>query len=132
MLEAPSLAVGAVLGDSDQQSMVWSRAIGALSNEVKALRGAVKSPVNVNVVFHVDGRLAPNDFSGVRTGRFDRRRAQLAVQVAVSGEPPQDPRSVLVPLLVAAVDEAERFAVRRRLADGLPEIHRIAAALAPA
>jgi hypothetical protein len=128
--EVPSLAVGAVLGDSDRKSMAWSRAIGALSTEVKARREGVDSPVKVNVVFHVDGRVAPNDFVGVRTGRFDKRRSRLVVQAAVSGEPIDDPRAVLLPLLWDAIDEAELFVVRRRLAEGLPEIRRIAASLA--
>jgi hypothetical protein len=129
MSDVPSLAIGAVLGDSDPQSMEWSRAIGALSTQVKALREGIDSPVKVNVVFHVDGRMAPNEFTGVRAGRFDTRRSLLVVQAAVSGAALEDGRPVLISLLRDAVDEAEHLVVRRGLADGLPEIRGILANL---
>jgi hypothetical protein len=79
----PILRVGAVLGDSDASSMAWGSRIGEISLKVKQLSNGMNSPVRVNVVFHVDGRLAPNEFEGVRTGRFSRAQARLVVQVAV-------------------------------------------------
>lgn len=129
MSDVPSLALGGVLGDSDRESMEWSRAIGALSTEFKALREGVDSPVRVNVVFHVDGKMAPNNFEGVRAGRFDRQRSLLIVQAAVADPSASDRRSVLLALLHDAIDEAERTVVRRGLADGLPVIRGLLAAV---
>lgn len=125
MDEVPCLAVGAILGDSDAESMAWSRAIGSLSVEVRSLRKDVQSPLNVNVVFHVDGRLKRNGFEGVRTGRFDKKKAILVVQAALAKDDVKDRRAVLLPLLRGAIAEAERYAARKGLAVGLPEIRRL-------
>jgi hypothetical protein len=42
----------------------WRRAIGALGKDVVAVRNGVESPLRVNVVYHVDGKLAPIEFEG--------------------------------------------------------------------
>lgn len=117
----PVLLVGAVLGDSDLESMAWSRSIGTISREAEAMSAGLDSPMRVNVVYHVDGRLAPNEFEGVRTGRFSKAKSLLVVQAAVPAKV-DDRRLVLLALLGDAVAEAERYAVRKKLADGLPEI----------
>ena len=127
---APSLAVGAVLGDSDFDSMEWSRAIGALSTLVARQQEGVAGGVRLNVVFHVDGRLAPNDFVGVRTGRFDKQANLLVVQVALSKTPVNDRQSVLLSLLVDAVAEAESFLRKKGCSEGLPGVRRIVETLA--
>ena len=118
----PALAIGAILGDSDMESMSWSRAIGALSQRVETLSLGLTSPIRVNVVFHVDGKLAPNEFAGVRTGRFNKGKSLLVVQAAVPPGPADDGRAVLLRLLADAINEAETFARKRRIADGLDEI----------
>lgn len=118
----PALAIGAILGDSDMGSMSWSRAIGALSRQVDSLSLGLTSPVRVNVVFHVDGKLAPNEFVGVRTGRFNKGKSLLVVQAAVPPGPADSRRAVLLRLLADAIDEAETFACKRRIADDLGEI----------
>ncbi|MGU3644839.1 hypothetical protein ACLBXX_07695 [Microbacterium sp. C23T] len=128
---APVLSIGAVLGDSDAENMAWKRAIGELGKQVVAAREAVASPVNLNVVFHVDGKLAPNEFVGVRAGRFSQATSQLMVQAAVAPGAVDDRRSVLLGLLSAAVDEAELFARRRELADDLSAIRSILVGLPP-
>lgn len=122
MQETPVLTVGAVLGDSDPESMAWSRAIGALSLQVKELRVGVTSSVRVSVAYHVDGRMVPNEFVGVRTGRFDKRAHRLVVQVAVPRLATGDRRALLVGLLKEAVTEAEEYVRSKDLGDGLPEI----------
>jgi hypothetical protein len=116
------LMIGAVLGDSHDETMLWSKAIGTLSQTVQALSADLNSPVKVIVMYHVDGRLAPNEFEGVRTGRFTETKSLLVIQAAVSGGPADDRRGVLVSLLSDAVSEAERYVVKEGLADGLPEI----------
>lgn len=119
----PVLSIGAVLGDSDLESMAWKRAINSLSREVKALRDGVNSPLHVNVVFHVDGKVAPNEFEGVRTAKFDEPAAHLMVQAAVPSGPVEDRRGVLEGLLRTSVDEAERFAAQSGLARQLDNLH---------
>ena len=97
---------------------------------VIALRQGVQSPLNVNVVFHVEGELIPPvEFEGVRTGRFSRKNVELMVQAAVPREPVKDRRAVLVSLLRDAVAEAERLAQRKKIAEGLPDIRGIVEAL---
>jgi len=127
--DVPALSIGAVLGDSDSESMAWSRAIGALSMQVQGLREGVSSPVRLSIAYHVDGRLAPNDFVGVRTGRFDKRSSRLQVQAAVSEAHAGDRRASLLSLLDEAVAEAERYVQKKSLAAGLPEIRELAARL---
>jgi hypothetical protein len=127
--EVPTLSIGAVLGDSDPDSMAWSRAIGMLSSQVQILRDGVTSPVRLSIAYHVDGRLAPNDFEGVRTGRFDKRSGRLVVQAAVSRAAVHDRRASLFNLLDDALAEAERYVLRKGLASGLPEIRGLVAKL---
>jgi hypothetical protein len=115
----PALVIGAVLGDSDAASMAWSGAIGALSRTVERLSEGVETPICVNVVYHVDGRIAPNEFEGVRTGRFDRADSLLIVQAAVPARTPTEAQRPLLDLLDAAVAAAERFAKREKLAESL-------------
>jgi hypothetical protein len=130
MEQVPVLSIGAVLGDSDRDSMAWSKAIGDLSREAQALREDVTSPVRLSVVFHVDGRLVPNQFEGVRIGRFDRRNDRLTVQVAVSRSSSEAKREQLVALLFDAIDTAESYAIRKRSTNELLEIRTLASQLA--
>ena len=125
----PVLSIGAVLGDSDADSMMWSRAIGALSSQVQTMRDGVDSPVRLSVAYHVDGRLAPNDFEGVRTGRFDNGSHRLVVQAAVKRVTVEDRPALLIGLLDEAIAEAERYVRRKGLAAGLPELRELAANL---
>ncbi|WP_129788647.1 hypothetical protein [Promicromonospora panici] len=114
----PALAVGAVMGDIDGER-AWGAEIGALSMRVAELGAGVRSPVRLSVVFHVDGRVAPNTFVGVRTGRFRTKDSHLTVQAAVGPGPVEDQRAVLVALLSDAVAEAESYVRKRRIADDL-------------
>jgi hypothetical protein len=124
--EPPALSIGAVLGDSDSESQVWKRAINALGKQVQAARSGVTSPLRLNVVFHLDGRLAPNEFTGVRTGRLDKKTNHLMVQAAVPGGPVDDRRELLLNLLGEAIAEAEQYARRKKLVDGqLTEIRQL-------
>lgn len=125
----PALTIGAVLGDSDSGSMAWSREIGKLSTEVIGLREGVESAVRISVVFHVEGRLAPNDFDGVRTGRFDKRTQRLVVQAAVGDPHEGSRRKTLVNRLREAIDVAEAYLKRKKLAEALPEIRALVESL---
>jgi len=121
----PALVIGAVLGDSDTESMLWSRAIGALSQTAESLSAHLQSPLRVNVVYHVDGRLARNEFEGVRTGRFNKAKDLLVVQAATPGGPSDARRETLINLLSDAVTEAEKYAKKKNIADSLPVIREL-------
>jgi len=86
------LSIRAVLGDADAENGAWKRAINAVSGALQSRRSDVSSPLCLNVVFHVNGRLVPNDFAGVRTGRLDPQARHLVVQAAVPDEPADDGR----------------------------------------
>ena len=89
----------------------------ALAREVADLRVGVESPLNINVVFHVPGELLGLDWDGVRTSAYRRRdNNHLMVQATVPPSPPDDPRSYLVVRLREAVEEAERWAARKGIA----------------
>jgi hypothetical protein len=118
----PALLIGAVLGDSDTESMAWSHAIGTLSRKAEELSVGLSTPVRVNVVYHVNGRILPNEFEGLRTGRFDKPNALLVVQAAVPARMPDQPQKLLLELLEAAIVAAEAFAKRKNLADDLSDL----------
>lgn len=102
--------------------MAWSRQINALSQSVQHARQDIASPVRVNVVFHVDGKLVPNEFVGIRTGRFSKKESKLMIQAAISLDPVEDIPTYLRGLLEESVVAAEIYARKRKLADGLPEL----------
>lgn len=131
-MEPPVLSIGAILGDSGAANMAWKRAINEMSREVQASREGLTSRLRLNVVCHVDGRMVPNEFHGVRTGRSDRKTSHLAVQAAVASEPADDRRALLLALLEAAIAEAEAFARAKRISEtGLPEIRTLVEGLKP-
>ncbi len=126
MTESPVVfSIGAVLGDYSPENNAWKVDINALGQQAMTLRDGIVSPLCLNVVFHVDGKLAPNEFTGVRTGGFSKKTSHLIVQAAVPNGSTNDRTDVLLKLLKDAVEEAERFAQKRKLAVGLPEIHGI-------
>ena len=121
-----ALSIGAVYGGTWSIDESWRPDIQRVMQEAMALRHGVESPLNVNVVFHVDGELLPPvDFEGVRTGRFSRESMHLMVQAAVPRDALDDKRVVLLDLLHAAAVEAEAFARRRGIAAHLNEVRRI-------
>jgi len=91
----------------------------ALARDVAELRVGIESPLNINVVFHVPGELLSLDWEGVRTGTYRRRDNHLMVQATVPPSPPKDPRPYLVERLREAIEEAERWATRRGIAQQL-------------
>lgn len=122
---AASLLIGAVLGDSGAANMEWSRAIGRLSRVFEDASHDVASPLRVNVVFHVAGTVLPNEFAGVRTGRYRRADRLLVVQAAVPGGDPVEPERTLLDLLLESVVAAEEFARVNQVADGLPGLREL-------
>jgi len=71
-----------------------------------------------------DADLVPNEFVGVRTGGFSRGAPHLMVRAAVPVGPVEDRDEVLWALLTEAVEVAEAYAKRQKIAEALPELAR--------
>ena len=123
--QPPVLSVGVVFGGTPEVDAYWRPELSTLMKQVIQAREGVTSPLCLNVVFHVDGRLLAAGFEGVRTGVLVRRSKHLMVQAATPGVPVEDSRPVVVQLLHEAVDAAEVHAARRSIADGLPGIRTV-------
>jgi len=112
------LSIGLMAGGSGADVRRWRDGIMALARRVKSLRQGMESPLNVNVVYQVPGEVLQElAFAGVRTGRYSTGRRLLLVQVAVPTEPPANMDDFLLDMLQTAVEEAERFALRRGLTE---------------
>jgi hypothetical protein len=130
--EVPAaLSLGVVVGGTGQNARGWGDAVMQLARRVKLAREGIDSPIRVNVVYQVPGEVVPVKFSGVRTGRYSAVDRLLLIQVALPESPmPPDVEEILLKLLVAAIEEAERFAQRNRLTTGsLEDIRAIAGRL---
>jgi hypothetical protein len=124
--DIPALSIGAIFGDPGHGNMLWKDAINAIDQRLEALNLTQASPLRLSVVFHVDGDIAPNEFTGIRTGRYSSKDRHLIIQAAVPLGPVQDREQFLLMLLSHAVDEAEKFAETKHLSQqGLPEIREI-------
>ena len=123
------LSIGSVVGGLTPANSAWRQGIRKLSQRVAEARFGSTSPLNVNVVFQVPGNMLTPDFEGVRTGTFSEEERLLMIQVALPEEPPEDVDADLRDRLVAAVDEAEQWARRRRLTQNLAEVRRLVMSL---
>jgi hypothetical protein len=92
----PMIYISQILGGPELQGDVpINRAIAKLYR----LRGPTGEGElgSLDVVFHVAGSVLGTEFSGVRTGRFSRKRRMLQVQIAVPKEvvASEDPYPIL-------------------------------------
>lgn len=122
----PALSIGAVFGGTHQIDKFWDQPIKDLRRQIMSASESVDSPLKVNVVYHIEGKYAPNEFEGVRTGRFSKSVPLLMVQAAVPSDEVDDPRSIIVGLLHDAVDVAEQYAKKKGIASQLTAIRGIA------
>jgi hypothetical protein len=126
------LSIGSVVGGAGLAARQWNEPLTRLTRRIAELQAGVVTPLNVNVVYHVPGEILAPDYEGVRTGRFSRRDSLLMVQAAVPSSA-EDKDAVLRALLLQAIDEAERWAKRRGVANDLGQLRRLAEdATAPA
>jgi hypothetical protein len=119
-----ALSIGIIV-DSTASDGPSDTAARHLTRQVMLAAVGVHSPLNLNVVFQLPGEWVAPDFVGVRTGRFNASRSLLMVQAAVPKEPTDDPDSMLLSLLAMAVDRAEAYARRKKIAPELAELHAI-------
>lgn len=120
-----TLSVGSVVGGTGEATRRWRDAIKRLAARVAEHRVGIVSPLNVNVVFQVPGEIIAPDFEGVRAGSFSRRDSLLMVQAAVPRNA-EDEDAVLRTLMLDALNAAEAWALRKRLADDLGSLRGIA------
>lgn len=125
----PALSIGSIVGGRSRSTARWREAITKLTGEVAAAARDVDSLLNVNVIFQVPGNILKPDFDGVRTGYFSKKESSLIVQAALPEDAPDDVDDYLKRMLDAAVDEAERWAQRRRLAPDLRPLHEVLSSL---
>lgn len=119
------MSIGGVMGDTDLENVKWKKHINALIKEVEKASEGVDSRLRINVVFHVDGKIAPNEFTGIRTSRFSKKESELMMQAAVPKSIVGNYDEHLLNLLKRAIDEAEIYAIKKKIAQGLPEIRAI-------
>jgi hypothetical protein len=103
--------------------------------QVKTIPQEADPVIGLCLVYVVFGELIPKTFDGVAHGRWHGKDRILVLQAGVDGPeavetPVEVRRAVLVGLLWDAVDETEAYARKRRIADDLPELRRVAGLLA--
>ena len=128
--EPPILAIGQIVGGPSEGPTQWSAAVRIVSRSVEAQLAGAESPLNLDVVYIIEGEFLIPEFEGVRTGRFSRKHNLLSVQIALPTKPTESEterlRAVLS-LLVDAIEAAEQAGVRRRiLSHPLVELREIA------
>ena len=124
--EPPVLSIGAVQDLSPEINAWWAE-IRRLALAVQEIRqGTPDGPLNVNVVFHIEGGLVQPEFRGVRSGSYSKRTKHLMIQVAIEHDVSVDKRQKVVELFRAAISEAEEYAKRKRIADDLSYLWDIA------
>lgn len=76
---------------------------------------------SLDIVAMIDGPIAPNDFSGVRTGTLSRKRQSITIQIGIDPDtvPEGQVMSTLSVLLRQAADLADAE-LRRRVKHGAP------------
>jgi hypothetical protein len=122
----PILSIGAVT-DYGPEINAWWAEIQRLALAVQEVRQELpEGPLNVNVVFHVEGGLVRPDFHGVRSGRLDKRTKHLMIQVAVEHDVSVDKRQKIVALFREAIGEAEKYARKKGIAEDLQYLWDIA------
>lgn len=101
----------------------------ALMEEVSIAREGIITDININVEFQVPGNILTPDFEGVRTGVFRKKDSLLKIQVAVPAKASESPRKDLIGFLWQALDEAEMWAMRRKLKFDLTPLRQIVSRL---
>jgi hypothetical protein len=94
------------------------------------MQGA-RSPLDLGIVYILAGGNFPEEFTGIRTGRYSSKRRELLIQVAVPDVQPDDPDLEVRRMMLAAIELAEAYARKRNIATSLSEIREIVARLPP-
>jgi hypothetical protein len=120
-----ALSLGLIADGSSPMNRAWRQAIRDLHLRLHASKDSSDTLLKLNVVFHVPGNVFKPEFVGVRTGRYSKREAMLMVQVAVPEEEPLDPAHDVKNAVSAAIDEAARWAGKRKVPIDVSELRGI-------
>lgn len=113
-----AVTIGVIDGGASAESG-WPEALAALRSATRDSYEGHEAQFELNVVFHVPGEYLNVDFEGMRTGSFSRRKAVLAVQVALPVEAPVDVDVMLRTCVWDAIEMAEEFLYQEGLDRGL-------------
>jgi hypothetical protein len=132
--EEAALSFGIYMGVS-REARYWRDTIGTLMRQVRTVPQESDTVLRLNLVYIVFGEQVQSDFEGIRYGRWWGRDRTLRLNAGVDEAgvvetPVEARRAILVGLLWDAVGDAEAYARKKRIADGLPEIRRVAGLLA--
>jgi hypothetical protein len=109
------LSLGWIVGGSTDANRPWDDAIEELDIRIEKAAMNIEAPLNLNVVFHIPGNMLKPEFDGIRTGSFSKARALLMVQVALPEAAPADAMGYLKSIVYDAIDDAEKWSLRRRV-----------------
>jgi hypothetical protein len=120
-----AISLGSIVGGATIVNRPWRDAIKDLGQGIRNARIDVEVPLNLNVVFHVPGNMLKPEFVGVRTGIFSKSKSLLMMQIAIPEGVPTDPMAYLKGTVQAAIDEAGRWAARRKVPIDISKLRQI-------
>jgi hypothetical protein len=109
------LTFGMLVGGSSADGKSWEKAIWDMSYRIDRAMMDLKTSLKLNVVFHIPGNMLKPEFIGVRTGTFSKKMSLLMVQVAIPEALAEDVPGYIKQATHLAIDEAARWAIKRRL-----------------
>jgi hypothetical protein len=109
------LTFGTLIGGSGPNCRRWEEVIDELGRGIRQCIKGLDTPLKLSIAFHIPGNMLKPEFSGVRTGSYFKKLAVLVVQVAIPEKLPDDVPDHIEKVTHQAIDEAARWAAKRRL-----------------
>lgn len=119
-----------MMGGKDAHNRRWDEVLSQVLSEVARIRIGRTSPVDLDLLFLIPGRYHTPDFEGVRVRGYSKAINAITGKIAFPRDEPKDVRGYIIGCLAQAVDQAEKLAVRRKLAPDLAEIRGVVDELA--
>ncbi len=123
--ESRPLSIGTIIGGANSSNRAWLDAISDVARRVSALRIGVAWPLYVNVIFQIPGARPSARFPRGAYRSYSKKLGWLIVQVAVPADVPLHAGARVQELLFEAIDEAEAWARRRKIAPDLRAVRGI-------
>ena len=86
----PALSMGSIEGGTSPSMARWRDTITNLTIQVATAGQHIESPLSVNVIYQVPGKIVGPDFEGVRTGHYSKKDSSLIVQAGLPVDAPDD------------------------------------------
>ncbi|WP_143044204.1 hypothetical protein [Nonomuraea jiangxiensis] len=128
ILEHRVIMAGSMVGGPDVDREV-EVAMRDITIQLQELQGERHAPFLVNLVYMIGGEFISPDFSGLRTGKFSRKRGILVIEGAVPEGPLEDAFNFLHGLLVQSLDVVEEWATKRKRLMPISEMRQITSAI---